>query len=78
MLKGYCRSPPFPHKELACIKINPMAYYDELHSFEMYLDNEENFSAADLHNQDVGRYNRIKNCSHLWNLEEVKHLIVNG
>ena len=73
--EGVCHSPPFPRREAACHDSNRSVmidgYYHEMHRFECRDFSKVN-SQESLIDEYQKRYERIKNCSHDWDVNELK------
>ena len=73
---GVCISPPFPRNESICnptdIPALKNGYHLEMHNFEG-VDYGKNITA--LKNEFQIRNERIKNCHHDWNKDELKILM---
>eukprot|EP01034_Spumella_vulgaris_P033365 gene33365-41175_t len=72
--RGFCYSPPFPHKETACVGIDPASFYIEMHRFEHAVDDASIVSPAALKEEDEKRFKRIHLCSHEWDKNEMQVL----
>ena len=77
--RGVCMSPPFPKTETVCINNQTTdfeGYNYEMHSFE-YIDYTKHNLKSDLQTEYQLRYQRIKNCTHNWNEDELKVIMKN-
>ena len=74
--EGVCISPPFPRLEGICNPTDTPAlrngYFLEMHHFDG-IDYTRNIT--ELRNQYQIRHERIKNCTHEWNKQEMKVLM---
>lgn len=81
LLRGYCLSPPFPKTEAICQnserKSLKLGYYAEMHHFDL-IDYESINNVSSLKHQYEKRFQRIKNCTHTWNVEEIDNISKRG
>ena len=73
--EGTCISPPFPRQESVCLSLNRSTvedgYYHEMHNFE-YINYAKVNSVSDMKSEYNKRNERLRNCSHIWDKEEMK------
>jgi len=74
MQRGVCMSPPFPRPEPVCNAsqlTEQEGYNFEMHSFE-WIDYTKHTSKEALVREHQLRHHRLRNCTHDWDLEELK------
>lgn len=74
MLQGYCYSPPFPHSEAYCKKIDVNKYHFEMHNFEQ-VPYEKLYPVELLDEQARLRHQRLKHCNHTWIASELQAIM---
>ena len=75
MLQGYCYSPPFPHTEAYCQKIDVNKFHFEMHNFEQ-VPYEKLYPVESLNYQAKIRHKRLKHCNHTWLASELQAIMV--